>query len=196
MDSSRVSRGKNGTLKALRNFLVYTCSTVLIFQPFITPAFAQQIITDGRTQTQLVTKGSFTGITTTTIQNGNAFNSFSRFNVDQGNTVNLYIPDAADRLVNIVRDGRSDINGTLNSYRNGTIGGDVFFLNPHGIVVGSSGVINTGSLTLATPVLELCRIPHQQQGRDQSGRCREDDQRQCASVSRRCRADSGAGERA
>lgn len=151
MDSSRVSHSKNGTLKALRNFLVYTCSTVLIFQPFLTPAFAQQIITDGRTQTQLVTKGSFTGITTTTIQNGNAFNSFSRFNVDQGNTVNLYIPDAADRLVNIVGDERSDINGTLNSYRNGTIGGDVFFLNPHGIVVGSSGVINTGSLTLATP---------------------------------------------
>ncbi|MBT9371385.1 leukotoxin LktA family filamentous adhesin, partial [Rhizobium sp. CSW-27] len=132
-----------------RTLTASVVSGTLVFQPFM--LHAQQIVLDGRTQTSLQVNGSVTDVTTSTIANGNAFNSFSRFDVDAGNTVNLYVPQGADRLLNVVRDKQSSINGILNSYKNGEIGGDVYFLNPHGIVVGEKGVVNTGRLTLQTP---------------------------------------------
>jgi filamentous hemagglutinin family protein len=138
---------------ASRTALAYTVSTCLVFQPFM--LHAQQIVTDGRTQTTLSVNGAVTNVTTATIANGNAFNSFSKFDVNTGNTVNLYVPDGADRLVNVVRDRQTSIDGILNSYKSGEIGGDVYFLNPNGIVVGEKGVVNTGRLTLSTPTAEF-----------------------------------------
>ncbi|WP_293776099.1 leukotoxin LktA family filamentous adhesin [uncultured Oxalicibacterium sp.] len=114
-------------------------------------AFAQNIVTDGRTNTTLTQTGNVTDVRTNTIQGGVGFNSFSRFSVAGGDVANLYVPDAANALVNVVRDQRSEINGILNSYKQGKIGGDVYFVNPHGMVVGQSGVLNVGSLTISTP---------------------------------------------
>lgn len=115
------------------------------------PALAQSIAIDGRTQTQVSVNGAVTDITTQTIYGINAYNSFTRFNVDAGNTVNLHLPGATSNLLNLVHGQQSYINGLVNSYKNGQIGGNVYFFNPHGIVVGSGGVLNVGSLTLATP---------------------------------------------
>jgi filamentous hemagglutinin family protein len=114
-------------------------------------AQAQTIVPDGRTQTTLSVNGAVTDISTQTVRGPNAFNSFSRFDVNQGATVNLHLPGATTNLLNLVTDQRSYINGLVNSYRNGSIGGNVYFFNPLGIVVGQGGVINTGSLTLAAP---------------------------------------------
>lgn len=114
-------------------------------------ALAQNIVPDGRTQTQVVTSGSTTDVSTATIQGSNAFNSFSRFGVDPGQSVNLHLPNGTTHLLNLVRDERSYINGLVNAYQNGQIGGNVYFFNPHGVVVGAQGTINVGSLTLATP---------------------------------------------
>ncbi|KTR03959.1 hypothetical protein NS365_16820, partial [Aureimonas ureilytica] len=152
-DSNEVT--SRPSLRHLRLALAYTLSTCLVFQPYMIKAWAQQIVPDGRTQTGLSANGSVTDITTKTIANGNAFNSFSKFDVDAGNTVNLRVPDQADRLINIVRDKESAINGILNTYKDGTVGGDVYFLNPKGIVVGEGGVINAGRLTLQTPTSEF-----------------------------------------
>lgn len=113
--------------------------------------YAQGIVTDGRTATSVVQNGQVTDIRTSTIQGGNGFNSFSRFNVGSGETANLYVPDSANALINIVRDQRTEINGILNGYKNGQIGGDIYFANPHGMVVGEKGVINVGSLNVSTP---------------------------------------------
>ena len=113
--------------------------------------YAQSIVIDGRTDTSLVHNGNVTDVFTATIKNGNGFNSFSRFNVDAGDIANLHVPDSAKALINIVRDQRTEINGILNGYKNGQIGGDIYFANPHGMVVGESGVINVGSLTVTTP---------------------------------------------
>jgi filamentous hemagglutinin family protein len=112
---------------------------------------AQSIVTDGRTQTQVAVSGSVTDITTQTIRGANAYNSFSKFNVDSGYTVNLHLPGQTSNLLNLVHGERSYINGLVNAYKNGQIGGNVFFFNPHGAVVGSQGVLNVGSLTLAAP---------------------------------------------
>ena len=109
------------------------------------------IVTDGRTATQLSTAGSTTNITTQTVQGVNAYNSFSRFNVEAGQTVNLHVPMAANNLLNLVHNERSEINGILNGYKDGRIGGNIFFLNPHGMTVGPTGIINVGSLTIQTP---------------------------------------------
>ena len=84
-----------------------------------------------------------TNITTTTQHGSTGFNSFGQFVVGQGNTVNLVLPTGASNLVNLVHDAKAQINGTLNGVMaNGTLGGNVIFADPHGLVVGASGVVN------------------------------------------------------
>ena len=129
----------------------------LLFLPFLTldvraqPITANQIVTDGRTATSVQTQGNVTSVTTSTVSGPNAFNSFSQFGVGQGNTVNLYTPNGAQNLINVVRDAPAYVNGTLNSYANGKIGGNVYFADPYGFVVGKSGTVNVGSLNVSTP---------------------------------------------
>ena len=118
-------------------------------------AQAAGIATDGRTQTQLNVHGVVTDITTQTVRGTSGFNSFHRFNIGNGQTVNLYLPTGTANLLNLVRDERSQFDGVLNAYKNGSLGGNVYFLNPHGIVVGAGGVLNVGSLTLATPTTQF-----------------------------------------
>ena len=65
--------------------------------------------------------------------------------------VNLHVPNSAQNLLNMVHDSQTNINGVLNSIKNGQIGGNVFFANPHGFVVGAGGMVNVGSLTAITP---------------------------------------------
>jgi filamentous hemagglutinin family protein len=97
------------------------------------------------------TQGAVTNVTTATVRGANAFNSFSIFNVPHGTTANVHVPASAHNLINIVRDRRSDVHGVLNSIRDGRIGGNVWFANPHGFLVGPTGVVNVGALTLTTP---------------------------------------------
>lgn len=117
---------------------------------------AQQIILDGRTNTRLdAINPTTTTITTTTISGGNGINSFKRFNVDIGNTVNLVQPINTNALINIVTGNDvSNISGILNAFKNGQIGGNSVVANTNGIVVGKDGVINAGHLTLTTPSRE------------------------------------------
>ena len=115
-------------------------------------ALAQTVIRpDGRTQTTVGNAGSTYSVSTATQTGSNAFNSYSAFSVGAGNTVNMYVPSSAINLINIVRDQRTDIYGVLNAIKDGRIGGNVWFANPHGFVVGAGGVVNVGSLTVTTP---------------------------------------------
>ena len=78
-------------------------------------------------------------------------NSFRIFNVFRDNTVNLHLPDQTDNLVNMVTEQQTVIDGFLNAYKDGQIGGNVYFLNPYGVLVSESGIINTGSMRFMTP---------------------------------------------
>ena len=118
-------------------------------------ALAQGITPDGRTQTQVTVNGTTTDISTQTVRGSSAFNSFQRFNVDSGHTVNMHLPGQTSHLLNLVHGERSYINGLLNAYQNGQIGGHVYFLNPHGVIVGQQGVLNVGSLTVTTPTTDF-----------------------------------------
>lgn len=117
----------------------------------VCPAYSQQIIVDGKTNTNLINNGNVTNISTTTIVNGKAFNSFRVFNVGQGQVVNLIIPGNSSHLINVVSDQATNISGVLNALQNNHVGGNVILINPHGIAVSSSGVVNVGSLTAITP---------------------------------------------
>ncbi len=103
------------------------------------------------TATSMTTVGTVTDITTTTVRGNTGFNSFGDFNVNAGNTVNLHVPAGKANLVNLVHDSRAVINGNLNGLKDGSIGGNIIFADPHGLVVGASGVVNVGSLTVTTP---------------------------------------------
>ena len=143
--------------KSYRQFfrqIVVGLTCVIMIMP--TPLLVGQslhVVPDGRTQTTVTSNvaGTQTTVHTNTIRGTTGYNSFERFNVPGGNTTNLYVPDGAKSLVNLVHKERSQIDGVLNSYKNGQIGGNVFFLNPHGIIIGQSGVVNVGSLHLQTP---------------------------------------------
>ncbi|MBQ4400143.1 MAG: leukotoxin LktA family filamentous adhesin, partial [Alphaproteobacteria bacterium] len=91
--------------------------------------------------------------TTTTNGAGDiGINTFGKFNVSEGDTANLNLINQQNKLVNLVFDSSaSQIDGIVNSYKNGQIGGDVLFANPNGFVVGKTGVFNVGSLTMMTP---------------------------------------------
>jgi filamentous hemagglutinin family protein len=105
----------------------------------------------GQTATTIAVNGANTDITTATVRGQTGFNSFGNFTVDAGNTVNLHVPGGASNLVNLVHDSRAVINGTLNGLKGGKVGGNIIFADPHGFVVGASGVVNVGSLTVTTP---------------------------------------------
>ncbi|MEW5819181.1 MAG: leukotoxin LktA family filamentous adhesin [Cyanobacteriota bacterium] len=132
---------------------VFTCLAMATTVSLI-PAYGQQIITDGNTNTTLNVNGNVTGVYTNTIKGQNAFNSFERFNVNKGNVVNLYVPEKTNNLINLVNSETSYIDGLLNSIKIGKIGGNIFIANPYGVVVGSNGAINVGSLTVTTPTAD------------------------------------------
>lgn len=78
-----------------------------------------------------------------------ALSEFSKFQLANGNVANLLLGDTTEKLLNVVYD-KISIDGILNSYQKGQIGGNVYFISSQGIAVGSTGVLNVGSLTLGT----------------------------------------------
>ena len=129
--------------------------SVLMFVPHNCVLAADQITTDSRTATTLEVSGSTTDVRTSTVSGNTAFNSFSKFNVDTGNTVNLHLPNSTNNLINVVTGSQTNIDGILNSYKDGAIGGNVYFLNPYGVVVGANGVVNVGGFNAVTPTADF-----------------------------------------
>ena len=127
----------------------------VLTMPILSVANAQQITPDGRSDTSLTVNGNVTDIYTNTRYGNTGLNSFSVFNVYQGNEVNLFLPTQTDNLVNMVTDQQTVIDGMLSAYKDGKIGGNVYFLNPHGVVVGRSGVVNVGRLSMVTPTFRF-----------------------------------------
>ncbi|MCQ2373827.1 MAG: leukotoxin LktA family filamentous adhesin, partial [Phascolarctobacterium sp.] len=84
-----------------------------------------------------------------------AVNKFGSFNVSKDAVANMYFhrqneSNEASKLFNFV-DNRININGTVNAIHNAKVGGDLYFLSKQGMIVGASGAINAGSLTVLTP---------------------------------------------
>lgn len=72
-------------------------------------------------------------------------NKFKEFTVNAEQIANLQF-DRGQQLLNLVN-AQIEINGVVNAVKNNKIGGDLYFVSPVGMVVGTTGVINAGSLT-------------------------------------------------
>lgn len=82
------------------------------------------------------------------------FRQYNNFNLSEGDIANLifkYGAENVSKFVNLV-DNQVNINGIVNSMRDGKFyNGQAIFISPKGLVVGASGVINVGSLSVLTP---------------------------------------------
>lgn len=127
-----------------------------IMQPIV--GFANSIIRQDGTN---LGNNQVTDIWAEKVINDNvAINRFQQFQLDAGKIANMYFNELnrqdadVNNLVNFV-DTRIDINGTVNAIQNRQIGGNLFFLSKDGMAVGKSGVINTGSLYVITPMQDF-----------------------------------------
>lgn len=128
-----------------------------IMQPFT--AFAGEIVKPGGNN---LINDKVANIWADKVVGNAAVNVFDKFNLSANEIANMYFGTSkenhnAANLVNFVND-RIDINGTVNAIQNNKIGGNLFFLSKEGMAVGKSGVINTGSLYVMTPVERIYDI--------------------------------------
>ena len=110
---------------------------------------------DGLDKTYLQTGNDVAHIYAEQASGDVGLNRFKTFEVGANQIANLYFKTSAtdtnhlNTLVNTVQE-RISISGTVNAIRNNEVGGKLYFLSPKGMVVGSTGVINAGALTVIT----------------------------------------------
>lgn len=133
---------KSITMMATLGFLINSITT------------AGAIKGDSSFGTQVNSNGNVHTITTENINGSNAFNKFDEFKLDANNIANMHFgkqdTNGVENLFNFV-EGRVDIHGTVNAIKENKIGGNLYFLSSDGMVVGNTGVINTGALYMITP---------------------------------------------
>ncbi|MGF0128039.1 filamentous hemagglutinin N-terminal domain-containing protein [Selenomonas bovis] len=100
-----------------------------------------------------VIEGDITGITNGTIASGGTINvagsgliDWNAFGIGAGETLNYAFTSPGTLINHVTGADMSQLLGTLNS--TGT--GNLWLINPNGIVVGSSAQLNAGSLVLST----------------------------------------------
>lgn len=111
----------------------------------ITPVFAQTNITgvQGNNGVYNIDAAKVSGST--------GFRQYKDFTLDNGDVANLKFDQGYNKFVNLV-DNQVNINGIVNTVKGDAFyNGHAIFVSPNGIVVGASGVLNVGSLTMATP---------------------------------------------
>lgn len=127
---------KSITMMATLGFLINSITT------------AGAIKGDSSFGTQVNSNGNVHTITTENINGSNAFNKFDEFKLDANNIANMHFgkqdTNGVENLFNFV-EGRVDIHGTVNAIKENKIGGNLYFLSSDGMVVGNTGVINTGA---------------------------------------------------
>lgn len=88
---------------------------------------------------------------------GIGFREYQNFTLDKGDIANLifkYGTSDISKFVNLV-DNQININGLVNTIRDGNFyNGEAIFVSPNGMVVGESGVLNVGSLSVLTPTAQ------------------------------------------
>ena len=85
------------------------------------------------------------------VSGNTGFRQYTNFTLDNGDVANLKFDQGYNKFVNLV-DNQVNINGVLNTVKGGAFyNGHAIFVSPNGMVVGASGVLNVGSLTVSTP---------------------------------------------
>ena len=119
-------------------------NTAVMTLSFGAPASASDI-------TGITPNGNIYNIEAAKVSGSTGFREYNNFNLDEGDVANLIYKSGYNKFVNLV-DNKVNINGIVNTMRNNNFfNGHAIFVSPNGIVIGASGVLNVGSLTLATP---------------------------------------------
>jgi len=126
-------------------------STTMAFFAVTPSTTHAQAVPDGRTATTVTGSGAISNVHTQTISQGHGINSFSSFNVGVGASVNIHAPTGTAGTVNIVNGPASQIQGAVRGMQNGAVGGAMYFANPNGVVIGPSGSMSAGSVSVSTP---------------------------------------------
>ena len=141
----------------LQRAVLAMLTTGMVAWPSFSPVYAASNITDVSGNSVIDTANTVHDLyAQQRISSNVGMNKFRDFSVDTGNVANLHFrtsntsTEHFNALMNFV-DNRININGTVNAIRNNKIGGHLFFLSPGGMIVGASGAINTGSLTVIAP---------------------------------------------
>ena len=110
----------------------------------ITPVFATNI-------TGIQGNNGVYNIDAAKVSGSTGFRQYTDFTLDNGDVANLKFDQGYNKFVNMV-DNQVNINGIVNTVKGDAFyNGHAIFVSPNGIVVGASGVLNVGSLTMATP---------------------------------------------
>ncbi|MDY3114564.1 MAG: leukotoxin LktA family filamentous adhesin [Sutterella sp.] len=154
-DEHKHAHGKGKTKSLLMtqpsiSFLAMGSTLAMI----LAPPFAQATtITPGWSNTTVTTANGVTNITTNVSSNGTGINKFEQFDVSARDIANLHINTNDTRLLNLVKNDVT-INGVVNAVQAAAptklAKGEVMFVTPKGLMVGSTGVINAGSFTAVT----------------------------------------------
>ncbi len=148
-------QGKLSGEKALR-LMMASLVAMQSFAPIVAVADSQITRVDG---TRVDFNNGVADVYAEKVQGNLGINRFTDFSVAEHNTANMYFKEQggateATDLINFVSN-RIDIAGTVNALRGSEVGGHLLFVSPEGMVVTSTGVINAGSLTIATPTADF-----------------------------------------
>lgn len=113
------------------------------------PLWAASTITPGWNHTHVTSNNGVHNITTDAVNGAVGINKFKEFDLAAKEIANLQFGKAS-HLLNFVNN-KITVNGTVNAIKDGSVGGNLYFISSKGMMVGSTGVINAGSLTVAVP---------------------------------------------
>ena len=85
------------------------------------------------------------------VSGSTGFRYYDKFNLSQGDIANLIYKNNYSKFVNLVNN-QITIDGLVQTLKDGNFyNGHAIFVSPNGMVVGASGVLNVGSLSVLTP---------------------------------------------
>ena len=136
----------------LLSLIVFSCTTKVEVS---SEASSEASSTSTSTITDIVDKGNGTFNMNPTSSFGTiGFRKYKDFILGKGDTANFifkYGNDVVEKFVILVED-TIIINGLINSVKDSNFcDGQLVFISPNGMVVGASGVLNVGSLSILTP---------------------------------------------
>ena len=137
-----------------RVFVAILCVSFVFQQSLILPLLASEITTDTShgMEANITQNGNNWDIRPGFSQGSTDFGHFNQFNLTEGDIANLINSIDRDKFVALVNN-QVNINGILNILNSSGAfnNGHAIFVSPSGIVIGASGVLNVGALSLITP---------------------------------------------
>ena len=135
-----INKKKFGRTRSIASLL---CANIMLFG---IPALSSASEITGVTP-----NGNTYNIEASKVSGSTGFREYQKFSLSEGDIANLVYKENYSKFVNLV-DNQVVINGIVNTMKdNNFYNGHAIFVSPNGIVVGASGILNVGSLTLMAP---------------------------------------------